>query len=100
MKVDKGGKQLPPSPPFRSRRRRSKVRLQCQEEHREEHQKITSSPSRTKEYKVQEAENKLNVPNVAKEQPHDETKGHEPNVTSKREVQNYSLVGIPKLMPS
>ncbi|BAT82981.1 hypothetical protein VIGAN_04007100 [Vigna angularis var. angularis] len=29
-----------------------------------------------------------------------ETKGHEPNVTSKREVQNYSLVGIPKLMPS
>ncbi|XP_052724569.1 WRKY transcription factor 18-like [Vigna angularis] len=36
---------------------------------------------------VQEAENKLNVPNVAKEQPHDETKGHEPDVTSKREVQ-------------
>ncbi|KOM41703.1 hypothetical protein LR48_Vigan04g190100 [Vigna angularis] len=35
MKVVKGGKQLPPSPPFRSRRRRSKVRLQCQEEHRE-----------------------------------------------------------------
>ncbi|BAT98630.1 hypothetical protein VIGAN_09229800 [Vigna angularis var. angularis] len=38
-------------------------------------------------YQVQEAENKLNVPNVAKEQPHDETKGHEPDVTSKREVQ-------------
>ncbi|KAG2379715.1 Protein EMSY-LIKE 4 [Vigna angularis] len=36
---------------------------------------------------VQEAENKLNVPNDAKEQPHDETKGHEPNVTGKRDVQ-------------
>ncbi|WVZ25441.1 hypothetical protein V8G54_003985 [Vigna mungo] len=37
--------------------------------------------------KTVEAENKLNVPNVAKEQPHDETKGHEPDVTSKRDVQ-------------
>ncbi|XP_014515842.2 uncharacterized protein LOC106773633 isoform X2 [Vigna radiata var. radiata] len=36
---------------------------------------------------VQEAENKINVPNDAKEQPHDETNGHEPNVTGKRDVQ-------------
>ncbi|QCE02164.1 hypothetical protein DEO72_LG8g175 [Vigna unguiculata] len=40
---------------------------------------------------VQEAENKLNVPNDVKQQPHDETKGHEPDVTSKRDVQIWMI---------
>ncbi|KAK7381522.1 hypothetical protein VNO80_00067 [Phaseolus coccineus] len=55
-------------------------------------QNESESPQRddangSKKTVAQEAGNKLNVPKDAKEQPYDETEGHEPNDSSKTDVQ-------------
>ncbi|ESW07806.1 hypothetical protein PHAVU_010G160600 [Phaseolus vulgaris] len=55
-------------------------------------QNESESPQRddangSKKTVAQEAGNKLNVPKEAKEQPYDETEGHEPDDSSKRDVQ-------------